>query len=111
MKSFDKVTLIVSLGPPPDYYTVPNLINVNLKNAKEILTKSYRVPKEVFNIADKIINRVAEHKRVQKTWMPKNQKGFVKVLLGVSKGRKKSDLREYKKQQDWKKEKSRLEKY
>ncbi len=40
-----------------------------------------------------------------------NQKGFVKVLLGVSKGRKKSDLREYKKQQDWKKEKSRLEKY
>ena len=37
-----------------------------------------------------------------------NQKGFVKVLLGVSKGRKKSDLREYKKQQDWKKEKSRL---
>ena len=40
-----------------------------------------------------------------------NQKGFVKVLLGVSKGRKKSDLREYKKQQDWKKEKSRLEKH
>ena len=40
-----------------------------------------------------------------------NQKGFVKVLLGVSRGRKKSDLREYKKQQDWKKEKSRLEKH
>jgi len=39
-----------------------------------------------------------------------NQKGFIKVLLGISKGRKKSDLREYKKQQDWKREKSRLEK-
>ncbi len=39
-----------------------------------------------------------------------NSKGFIKVLLGISKGRKKSDLREYKKQQDWKREKSRLEK-
>ena len=25
-----------------------------------------------------------------------NKKGFIKVLLGISKGRKKSDLREYK---------------
>ena len=39
-----------------------------------------------------------------------NSKGFIKVLIGISKGRKKSDLREYKKQQDWKREKSRLEK-
>ncbi len=39
-----------------------------------------------------------------------NAKGFIKVLLGISKGRKKQDLREYKKQQDWKREKSRLEK-
>ena len=39
-----------------------------------------------------------------------NNKGFVKILLGISKGRKKADLREYKKQQDWKREKGRLEK-
>ena len=39
-----------------------------------------------------------------------NNKGFVKILLGISKGRKKADLREYKKQQDWKREKSILEK-
>ena len=39
-----------------------------------------------------------------------NEKGFIKVLLGISKGRKKSDKREYKKQQDWKREKARLEK-
>ena len=39
-----------------------------------------------------------------------NKKGFIKVLLGISKGRKKSDKREYKKQQDWKREKARLEK-
>ncbi len=40
-----------------------------------------------------------------------NKKGFIKILLGISKGRKKKDLREYKKQQDWKKEKARLEKH
>ena len=39
-----------------------------------------------------------------------NKKGFIKILLGISKGRKKQDLREYKKQQDWKKVKARLEK-
>ena len=39
-----------------------------------------------------------------------NKKGFIKILLGISKGRKKEDLREYKKQQDWKREKARLEK-
>ena len=37
-----------------------------------------------------------------------NTKGFIKVLLGVSKGRKKQDLREYKKKQDWKRDKQRL---
>ena len=37
-----------------------------------------------------------------------NLKGFIKILLGVSKGRKKQDLREYKKQQDWKRDKERL---
>ena len=39
-----------------------------------------------------------------------NKKGFLKVDLGISRGRKKQDLREYKKQQDWKKEKSELTK-
>jgi SsrA-binding protein len=37
-----------------------------------------------------------------------NNKGFVKVLLGISKGRKKQDLREYKKKQDWKRDKQKL---
>ncbi len=37
-----------------------------------------------------------------------NNKGFLKVELSISKGRKKADLREYKKQQDWKKEKQKL---
>ena len=37
-----------------------------------------------------------------------NSKGFIKIDLGISKGRKKSDKREYKKDQDWKREKERL---
>lgn len=37
-----------------------------------------------------------------------NSKGFIKIDLGISKGRKKFDKREYKKDQDWKREKERL---
>ena len=37
-----------------------------------------------------------------------NTKGFIKVLIGISKGRKKQDLREYKKKQDWKRDKQKL---
>ena len=37
-----------------------------------------------------------------------NEKGFLKVKLALSKGRKKADLREYKKQKDWNKEKQKL---
>lgn len=37
-----------------------------------------------------------------------NNKGFIKILLGISKGRKKQDLREYKKKQDWKRDKQKL---
>ena len=40
MKSFDEITLIVSLGNPPDYYIVPSLTNVNLKRAKTIISKA-----------------------------------------------------------------------
>ena len=37
-----------------------------------------------------------------------NKKGFAKVDIGISKGRKKEDKREYKKEQDWKREKDRI---
>ena len=37
-----------------------------------------------------------------------NKKGFAKLNLGLSKGRKKADLREYKKKQDWKRTKERM---
>ena len=40
LKTNDEITLVVSLGVPPDYYIVPNLVNINLKIAKEIISKS-----------------------------------------------------------------------
>ena len=40
LKSGDMLTLIVSQGPPPNYYITPNLINMSLKKAKEIISKA-----------------------------------------------------------------------
>ena len=37
-----------------------------------------------------------------------NSNGFAKVQIGISKGRKKEDKRQYKKEQDWKREKSKI---
>ena len=37
-----------------------------------------------------------------------NKKGFAKLDIGLSKGRKKEDLREYKKKQDWNRSKERI---
>ena len=36
----DNVSFVVSLGSPPNHYTVPNLINTNFRKAKEIISKS-----------------------------------------------------------------------
>ena len=40
LKSGDKITFIVSLGDPPNYYVTPNLININLTKAKEMISKA-----------------------------------------------------------------------
>ena len=40
LKSNDKITLILSLGNAPNYYITPNLINQNLKKAKETISKA-----------------------------------------------------------------------
>ncbi len=73
----------------------------NLRPKKLLLNK---------NEINKIVNKI---KQEGFTMIPLdlhyNKKGFIKILLGISKGRKKSDKREYKKKQDWKREKSRLE--
>ena len=40
LQTNDKITYIVSLGSPPNYYIVPNLININFSKAKEIISKA-----------------------------------------------------------------------
>ena len=76
--------------------------NNNVRSKKLLLNKT-----EIYKINTKV-------KQNGLTMIPLdlhfNNKGFIKILLGISKGRKKGDLREYKKQQDWKREKARLEK-
>ena len=92
-----------------------NNLYVNLKNYESS-------PEKANNIRSKklLLNKTEIYKINMKvkqnglTMIPLdlhfNNKGFIKILLGISKGRKKGDLREYKKQQDWKREKARLEK-
>ena len=92
-----------------------NNLYVDLKNYENS-------PENTNNIRSKklLLNKTEIHKNNMKvkqnglTMIPLdlhfNNKGFIKILLGISKGRKKGDLREYKKQQDWKREKAKLEK-
>jgi superfamily I DNA/RNA helicase len=56
---------------------------LNLKGTKEVLNKSYRVPINIFNFANKIINKIPKEKRVQKTWTPTNTKGSVMYHDGI----------------------------
>ena len=83
------------------YGNSPEIAN-NIRSKKLLLNKN-----EIYKINMKV-------KQNGLTMIPLdlhfNKKGFIKILLGISKGRKKGDLREYKKQQDWKREKARLEK-
>ena len=83
------------------YENSPETMN-NIRSKKLLLNKT-----EIYKINMKV-------KQNGLTMIPLdlhfNNKGFIKILLGISKGRKKGDLREYKKQQDWKREKARLEK-
>ena len=83
------------------YENSPEITN-NVRSKKLLLKKT-----EIYKINMKV-------KQNGLTMIPLdlhfNNKGFIKILLGISKGRKKGDLREYKKQQDWKREKARMEK-
>ena len=84
-----------------NYENSPETAN-NIRSRKLLLNKT-----EIYKINMKV-------KQNGLTMIPLdlhfNNKGFIKILLGISKGRKKGDIREYKKKQDWKREKARLEK-
>jgi DNA helicase-2/ATP-dependent DNA helicase PcrA len=48
---------------------------INLEGERVILQQSYRVPKNIFNVANKIIKKVKN--RVEKNWIPKEELGQV----------------------------------
>ena len=77
------------------------LENYNPKRPRKLLLKK----KEISKIKNKLLS-------LGYTLIPLNihynSKGFAKVQIGISKGRKKEDKRQYKKEQDWKREKSQI---
>lgn len=85
-----------------DYSGNQNLMhNYNPKRPRKLLLKK----KEISKIKNKLLS-------LGYTLVPLNihynSKGFAKVQIGISKGRKKEDKRQYKKEQDWKREKSKI---
>ncbi len=82
-------------------YNTINKDNLNPTRPRKLLLKR----KQINRLKSKITNNGF-------TLIPLNihynNKGFAKIDLGISKGRKKEDKREYKKEQDWKREKDRL---
>ena len=86
---------------------------VDLKGYKKSFDNSDNVRPKKLLLKKKQIEKISNSLRSNNyTMIPLNlhfnNKGFLKVDLSISKGRKKADLREYKKQQDWKKEKLKL---
>ena len=86
---------------------------VDLKGYKKGFDNSDNVRPKKLLLKKKQIEKISNSLRSNNyTMIPLNlhfnNKGFLKVDLSISKGRKKADLREYKKQQDWKKEKLKL---
>jgi superfamily I DNA/RNA helicase len=56
---------------------------LNLDGTREVLKKSYRVPKKIFNLANKIITRIPKSNRVQKQWTPNSEEGFIQSHYGI----------------------------
>ena len=87
-------------------------LNINLSNANQDFISESSRPKKLLLKKKEIKDIAQKVKNNGYTIIPLNIhfniKGFAKVELGISKGRKKVDLREYKKQQDWKRTKERL---
>jgi len=55
---------------------------INLEGERVILQQSYRVPKNIFNVANKIIKKVKN--RVEKEWLPKDEEGSVNRFSSLS---------------------------
>ena len=86
---------------------------VDLKGYKKTFDNSDNIRPKKLLLKKKQIEKISHSLRSNNyTLIPLdlhfNSKGFVKIDLGISKGRKKVDKREYKKDQDWKRQKERL---
>ena len=57
---------------------------LNLKGTREVLKTSWRVPQEVFNLAQKIIHRIPKNNRIEKDWKPKKENGSVTEHYDIS---------------------------
>ena len=88
---------------------------VDLKNYKKDFQESNNVRPKKLLLSRREIEKISHKLSINGlTIVPLNlhfnKKGMIKLDIGVSKGRKKSDLREYKKDQDWKRQKQRIAK-
>jgi len=48
-----------------------------------ILPQSYRVPRQVQSVADKILERIPEDRRVRKNWKPRDEDGFIDYITAI----------------------------
>ena len=48
-----------------------------------ILPYSYRVPKQVQRIANKILERIPDDRRVKKNWKPRDEAGFIDYITSI----------------------------
>ena len=48
-----------------------------------ILPQSYRVPRAIQSIADKILDRIPDERRVKKNWKPRDEEGFVDHITAI----------------------------
>ena len=48
-----------------------------------ILPQSYRVPRQVQSVADKILERIPDDRRVQKNWKPRNEDGYIDYITTI----------------------------
>ena len=56
----------------------------DIKAKKDIiLPQSYRVPKQVQNLANKILGRIPDERRIKKNWKARDEEGFIDYITSV----------------------------
>jgi len=48
-----------------------------------ILPQSYRVPRQIQSVADKILERIPDDRRVKKNWKPRNEDGYIDYITTI----------------------------